>query len=243
MAGQKLRGLVGQGMDGRRRAGGLPSEVIAPVVLTGGSGSVVAPKKCIALIHAWGAGGSGANIDFGAGGGGGGAAVFKRVRLVAGQSLAYVIGVGGSGVSTGDGIAGSDTTLALPSGLVLRAGGGKGGTGIGEGAGGMPTNGDINRLGGAGGGIVGTAGQTPLGGGAGGGGASSFFGGGAGAAGFSDIDPSFIGGGGSAASGAGSGTTAGASPGGGSGATYTAGIGVTGSGGSGKIVIVLLRIM
>jgi hypothetical protein len=236
--GQKLRGLVGQGMNGRRNRAMQLAAV--PVVATSGSGVVTARRACVALIFAWAPGGSGGSDGSGAGGG---AALFKRVYLPRGAALSYSIGAPGAGVSSSsNGNDGGDTTVTLPSGQVLTAGGGKAGTvadPAAGGLGGVATGGDINRRGGDGGryqsGSLGLSGSPGQGAGAGAGGAAnSNRGGGGGGAGLADLLSDLIGGGGSDASGVSS--AAGSAPGGGSGGGQSA----SGNGGAGKVIIVLI---
>ena len=242
MVRQKLRGFVGQGVDGRKRNDRPPRMVILPVFATSGSGVVFAPTKCVALIAAWGAGGSGANqVLLGtAGGGGGGGFLAKRVRLAKGQSISFSVGLPGLGVPTDtDGNNGGATTVTLPSGVVLTAGGGAKGTSTGGGLGGTSQNGDVNRAGGLGGGVGGNqSGETPAFGGLGGTG-SSGCGGGGGAAGFVDSDQSFIGGAGTSGASSGGFSGPGSIPGGGSGGSTTT-MFTSGQGGQGRVVIVLI---
>ena len=99
MAGQHLRGLVGQGMDGRRR---VSPEILRVVHFTSGSGQI--PIGCAARFQAWlvGAGGGGASsVNAFAGGGGGGGAAYGRGSVLAGQTLVYAVGAGGAGVLPG----------------------------------------------------------------------------------------------------------------------------------------------
>lgn len=149
MANQKLRGLVGQGMDGRRRLTGGRVELLRIIDANFG-GAIAAPTSCVALIFAWGGGGSGAaNGGGGAGRGGPGAALYRRVRLGRGQIISYAVGGGGASVEDAGtpvaGNAGSATIVTLPGGLTLTAGGGQGGTsGSGDGNGGVAIGGEIN---------------------------------------------------------------------------------------------------
>lgn len=233
MAGQKLRGLVGQGMSGRRSVDN-PIDVVGIIDATSGSSTFVAPKKCIAHVFVFGGGASGA-VGGSNGGGGGGAACYQRIRLVRGGEISYSVGVGGIGVSsTSDGVNGGDSIVTLPNSTVLFAGGGKKGTNLG-GAGGIASGGAINRAGGAGGnqGLPGANGD--IGGGVGGG--TVIQGGGGGAAGFSDIALTLVGGAGS--SGSITLSLAGSSPGGGSGAGATGNS--SGSGGGGRVYILAVR--
>lgn len=182
-----LRGFVGQGMDARKTAG--RPTLLAIKDTTSSTDSYTATTGCIALIYAWGAGGSGSLDGSQASGGGGGAAGYKRLRMTAGQVLSWSVGAGAAAPTT-VGIDGGDTTVTLPGGLVLTAGGGKGGAdgAVAGGAGGVASGSwDVARNGGAGGpgGGSATAGGSPTGGGTGGA-ASGNYGGGGGSAGFTD---------------------------------------------------------
>jgi hypothetical protein len=81
--------------------------------------------------------------------------LFKRQKVQKGQAIPYSVGVGGGRMTTGNlaGIAGGDTTVTLPNGTILRAGGGAGGGAVTNtpAAGGVAVNGDLNRAGGRGG--------------------------------------------------------------------------------------------
>lgn len=208
MADRSVRGLVAQSMNGSR---GLvaPKLGALPVNATSGSGSITVRRPCYALIIARGPGGSGGG---GSGptvcsGGGGGAVLYKRVLLRAGQTISYTVGTPGAAptFSSVPGNDGTDSTVTLPDGTVLRAGGGKRGLfgdGVAGGAGGLATGGDINRNGGAGGsaasGTNGEPGSPGQGNGAGAGGAKlSNSGGGGGAAGLTEILSDLVGGNGS----------------------------------------------
>lgn len=194
-AGQPLRGLVGQSMSGRKPKA-FPA-LVRQIDESLGASSFTATKAAVALIYAWGAGGSGARDGSNvASGGGGGGAGYKRIRITPGQVISWSIGVGGAapGSDLTDGSPGTATTVTLPTGVVLTAGGGQGGA-----RGSSPRTGglggvvsgpwDIARTGGKGGdGVTGasTAGESPVNGGTGGP-ASGNYGGGAGAAGFTDV--------------------------------------------------------
>jgi hypothetical protein len=221
MAGQPIRGLTAQSMRGTKR---FRTRLAAPPVnLTTGSGTVTARSKCFAHIFAWGAGASGQGGTGAAGGAGGGGALYKRVPLQAGDVLTYAVGVGGLG-SAGVPNPGTDTTITLPNGATLTAGGA---TGL---QGGQASGGDVNRRGGNGGttGLAGSPGDHGGPGGAAGGGS----GGGGGSAGLDDILPDYVG----AAGGAGGGSFGG-SPGGGSGGNA----GMSATAGNGLLVIVLVQ--
>ena len=148
--GQKLRGFVGQGVGGGKKVDALPSLLAAPMSIASGSGNITAARKCTAVIYAWGGGGSGAD-SVPAGGGGGGGCAYKRVRLVAGQSLVYSVGAGGPATGTAIGSDGGDTTVTLPSGQIMKAQGGRAGTSASGGTGGSCENADLSRVGGTGG--------------------------------------------------------------------------------------------
>lgn len=149
MANQRLRGLVGQRMDGRRRLTGGWVELLRMTDANVG-GAITAPTSCVALIFAWGGGGAGASGGTGSAGcGGPGAALYRRVRLGRGQIISYSVGGGGSSVEDAGtavaGNAGSATIVTLPGRLTLTAGGGQGGTpGSGDGAGGVAIGGELN---------------------------------------------------------------------------------------------------
>lgn len=235
-----LRGLIAQGASGNKSAYSPRTEVLSVLDISSGTASVISDRSCWALIYLFGAGGSGSGGNQG-GGGGGGAALFKRVRLSPKQSLSPSVGAPGAANSSGTGgLPGGDTTLTLPSGILLTAGGGKagmGGTVPPPAPGGIATNGDINRMGGAGGGNGGNGSPAGLGGGAGGLGYSlAGSGGGGGGAGFSDVGPSLGGGNGSP----GAVNLPGGNYGAGSGAWNS---GTAGAGGIGRAVIWLVRLL
>lgn len=102
-------------------------------------------------IFGWGGGGSGgSSAGTAASGGGSGAAGFIRVWLTEGQTITYTVG--------GEGVA---TTVTLPDGRVLTAGGGSaGGAGyVDAGSGGTANGWSINRNGYRGGGYTNTDGN------------------------------------------------------------------------------------
>jgi hypothetical protein len=177
-AGQRLRGFVGQGMDGRRKRPAV--NIVYANSFTSGSGVIAVTERSRAYVWLIGGGGAGRDSTGGnAPGGGGGGALYAEIPVNAGQSLAYSIGAGGSASGAGGG-AGGDTTLIV-NGVLLNAGGGRGGSAT-AGAGGVATGGLRNYRGGAGGapGSAGSAGEN--GGGAGGAGSSTTHGCGGGAA-------------------------------------------------------------
>lgn len=231
------RGMVGripQSMSARK--GGARLQVLSDsgLLAAAATGTITATETCQALIYLRGAGGAGLNSAGAAPGGGGAAALFKRVSLRKGDVLAYSIGAGVLN------LAGGDTTVTLPGGRVLRAGGGQPGAGTVGGAGGIATGGDINRNGGAGGddgagGGDATAGQPGQGLGAGTGGAAATEGGadvaGGGGAGGITEEPLFP----AAANGVAGGNQGAAYGGGGGGRNATTGIG---GDGVGRIILV-----
>jgi hypothetical protein len=239
-----MRGLVrriSSGLSAKRPAANGALELLKLIDANNGSGNFTAVRSCVALIYAFGPGGSGAAIYAqGLGGGGGGAAAFKCVKLSPGQSLGYSVGAPGAAVlpGTGDGKAATATIVRLPGGGTVTAGGGGGGTLTAGGAGGVATGGDLNRAGGSGG-YPATAGGTGQMGGTGGLATSSGSGGG-GAAGFLDQPAMFTGGAGSAGKSDGNSVQSGGFPGGGSGAESTGEMGVA-AGGGGRVLIFVLR--
>jgi len=185
MNGQNLRGLVGQGMDGRR-----PTQSQPPVYAGAftGTGMTPAQSKAVrAYVYVIGAGGSGAGA-FGAeagSAGGGGGATYDEFDLMPGQRLSYSVATGA--INGGLPNAAADTIVTSPSGRSIRAQGGQGRIG------GRGIGGKRNFTGGDGGlkaaaGPVGTPGGGPPGapeggdGSPGGGGQGSYGGGGGGAA-------------------------------------------------------------
>ncbi len=194
---QRLRGWAGQRMDGRRWT--FAGQLLAHYDETSGSNSYTATKQCTVIIRAWGAGGSGGRTStYDASGGGGGASGHKVCRIGGGQTISWTVGIAGTQTPDGQpGIPGGNSTVTLPGGIALTAGGGAGGaptSNTAGGAGGVCAGPwDIARSGGAGGasgsgGTGGTSGGSPIGGGSGGL-AASGDGGGGGAAGFSDKFP------------------------------------------------------
>lgn len=236
----KLRGLVAQNVGGRKSMVGALLQLLGVTLVSasGATGVITAPRNCIALIYLKGPGGSGGANGSGATGAGGGAALFKLVRMTATQALNYALGVVGAGVvATSDGNDATDSTVTLPNGQVLTAGGGKKGLQLFTapgGKGGVATGGDINRNGADGGtGNGGVNGQSAApGGGAGGAGSGGGnLGGGGAQAGFGDIATLLAGGNG--------GQAGGGSPGegGGSGAHS----GNSADGGAPKLFVLLIR--
>src|SRR5258708_13199295 len=117
LMGQKFRGLVGQGMDGRKSYRDASVRLLKTADPALGNASVTATAHCTALVYAWGGGGSGADEAGGsifAGGGGGGAALFKTVRLSRGQVVTWSIGAWGAAAMSGTtGNSGGDTPGSL----------------------------------------------------------------------------------------------------------------------------------
>lgn len=230
---QKLRGLVGQGMDGRKRLTGGLVKPLGVLNATTGTGTFIATHRGAAFIYLFGAGGGGQN---GPNGGGGGAALFKQLRVDRGQTFSYsvgALGLGGPASSEQDGTDGGDTVVVCPDKAILIAGGGKGG-GLVGGMGGKATGGDVNRDGGNGGTGSQSGGDAGIGGGMGGTFGGSGDGGGGGGAGFGEIGLDLAGGAGGNGA-----LSAGANYGGGGGSQR----GVVGgrNGGLGRVLIWLFR--
>lgn len=186
MQGQTLRGLVGQGLRGKRQTVGVMLGGIVDLSSVG-VGSYAVPFDCQATIVLWGAGGSGhSSVGGSSPGGGGGGAVLAHRRLFKGQKIDYQIGVGGVAIASGLGVGspGGDSWARLPDGSVLVGTGGQGGSGSG-GNGGIGYGPSVNSvsIGGKGGASSSNGGSGQDGGGAGGVG-SSGAGGGGGPAGF-----------------------------------------------------------
>lgn len=155
---QGLRGLVGQGMNGKRRSyqGYLYQ-------YTPGSYTFTAPKAGYWTVVLWGAGGPGTTSTPGFGGGA--ALSIKTAFLSVGQAVAITVAASDGGSR--------DSTATFPSGAVMTAGGGAlGGTGTG----GTASGGDVNVDGSAGSGTTGGAAASygEYRGGAGGAGAEKF---------------------------------------------------------------------
>lgn len=234
---QPLRGLVGQSMSGARPRS-LPTLIDYKETTTATSGSYTASVDCWVLLYAWGGGGSGAADTATAAGGGGAGAGYLRYRLGRGRTIAWSVGAGGAGVTGNvDGNDGATTTVTLPNGQVLTAGGGAKGLRLTGGSGGACVGPwTVSRSGGAGG--ASAAGGSPTGGGTGGA-LSGSYGGGGGAAGFSDLNPGLPLGNGSAGNGGGA-SVAGTSPGGGSGGCLNAS--TSGNGGTGRVLAYIVHI-
>ena len=150
------------------------------------TGSYTATRRCAVEIAIVGAGASGNDLNKATGNGAG--ASYKSIILHPGQSFSWVTGVGGAQPSNGNGAAGTDTVVTLPTGLTFRAEGGRqrsvsavASTGVG---------GDINRAGGLGatGATAGNAGENGGDGGISDGATNA---GGGGPGGFNDFAPLF----------------------------------------------------
>lgn len=236
----KLLGLVAQGMNGKKSLAGAQIDLLDFAQPTSGSSSIKAPRRCIALIYAFGAGASGQSVAVAASGSGGAAAGYRFLRLSPLQSISWVVGAPGASATGSLGNNGGDTTITLPGGSVLIAGGGKAGLsapvgGLGGVASGLWTLARNGAPGGAPGVNGGSAGP---GGGSGGAQAGGAWGGGGGSAGFGDSVPLLAGGAGSAGDSAG-GSIAGGNYGGGSGGGTSGD--PSGAGGLGAVFIWLLR--
>ena len=116
--GQKLRGLVGQGMSGRRKR---------PAVLAFNFPAATHTWTCPATglwrFVLWGGGAGGNNTSNW--GGASGAFYLAERLLTKGQTVQLSVGKGGKDPGPGGpGANGEQTTVTLPSGEVLTAGGG-----------------------------------------------------------------------------------------------------------------------
>jgi hypothetical protein len=110
---------------GQRRSGQRQTLAGLPVVSNGGSGTFQANQACRLIAYGYG-GGAGGSV--GGSFGSGGAAFYHVVILKQGQALPWVCGVGGTADNVGSspGADGGDTSITLPSGLVVKAEGGHG---------------------------------------------------------------------------------------------------------------------
>jgi hypothetical protein len=120
MVSQELRGLVGQGMNGRRARRTPETRIYSR-----GSYTFTADEAGWYRFVLWG-GGAGANNGVVAGGSG--ALVIAERLLNIGQIASITVGRGGPNNPTGS-YAGSNSTVTLPGGEVLTAGGAVSGTG------------------------------------------------------------------------------------------------------------------
>lgn len=211
-----MGGYGPRGERPRRRGGGRSEIITFQRIAVAGTEEIVAPEACTLEVFLWGAGASGSTGFNSNRGGGSGAACYRSMRLTPGQRVLYAVGAGGpSNAYAGTfGHDGGDSWVQLPSGMIVRAGGGKG-----SGAGGVAIGGKVN-LNGAASGTSNSSGGT----------APSF----TGYSNFSD----FVGGTGSTA---GTGSVAGGSPGGGSGGSD--GDGPSGAGGVGRLIYALYRVV
>lgn len=116
--GQKLRGFVAQGMDGRRKR-----PAVYAYSYPAGSYTWTCPETGTWRLVLWGAG-AGADQATGTGGASGAFYLAER-SIVKGQTVALVIGAA-SEPGPASGTDGGDTTATLPGGEVLTAGGGRG---------------------------------------------------------------------------------------------------------------------
>lgn len=133
---QPLRGLVGQDMSGRKKA-------LTPIQRSypPGTHTFTVTEPGVYRFVMWGAGGGG-NLTSA---GGSGAFILAERSLAAGQSVAITVG-GNVRTGTTSGANGGNTTVTLPSGLTLTAGGGTAGTaGATGGAAGSPSGYDAAR--------------------------------------------------------------------------------------------------
>ena len=113
---QKLRGLVGQGMDGRRPTKVAYSRTFPPRVT---SYLWAVPQNGIYEIAAWGCG-----SVTSAGTTGTGAFAFRRLALNVGQWLTITVGLNGQLINPAGGSTGvaPNTTISFPDGTNMVAG-------------------------------------------------------------------------------------------------------------------------
>jgi hypothetical protein len=117
-SGQKLRGLSGQGLDGKRRRP--PAFVYTFPV---GSHNWTCPESGLWRFVLWGGGASGNNSSNWGGASGG---FYMGCRqLIKGQTVTLSVGAGGIRPAGGNGWDGSATAITLPSGEMCSAGGGR----------------------------------------------------------------------------------------------------------------------
>lgn len=211
-----MGGYGPRGERPRRRGGGRSEIITIQVVTAPGAGEIVAPRDCFLELFLRGGGASGSVAFNNSRGGGGGGGARHSVRLLKNQLVKYFVGPGGpsNGAEGTIGNNGLDSTVLLPNGSIIVAGGGRG-----DGAGGL-SYGAIENRAGASSGPVNSAGGD--------------------AASFSDVGPIdfFAGGEGGAF-----GLTGfrGASPGGGSGGCPPGGNGTSLQGADGSLVYVLSK--
>lgn len=200
-----------------RRGAGTAEVILIQLVDSAGLGSFTIPETGILDAFLIGGGASG-SVTFNSNRGGGAGATSRIVKPVRkGQSVSYGVGAGGAPQNSGGspGNNGGDTWLQLPSGMIVRAGGGRG---LGPGG---TASGGIENTEGAASGASNSAGAS-----------SVFF-------------PSYgnfsqFAGAAGSAYGAGTGSAAGGAPGAGSGGTD--GSGPSGPGGVGRLIYILSRL-
>lgn len=140
-----IRGLVGQSMGGPSK----PRPSLPDYVSATANTTFTARYTGVALVYAYGSGGSGGQQDGGGGvlPGWGGAAAYGRFRMQRGQVMTLTPGAGGAGVTGGGsglpGLPGGDTIVSAPDGRRMVAGGGSGGNQPGARAG-VATGGEVN---------------------------------------------------------------------------------------------------
>lgn len=166
----RIRGFVGQGMNGQRK---LPPTYVASY--TQGTFTWTAPATGTFRFVLLGAGASGSST--GPWGGGSGAFYQAERSIAKGRTASIVVGVGGAG-NNGAGTDGAATVVTLPGGEVLTAGGGVTVASTAGGTATANTPADIVYAGSAGG-TGAAAGTNGLGGNGGTGGGSTNGGGGA----------------------------------------------------------------
>lgn len=177
---QKLRGMVAQGMDGRKKANRAPS-VVAIYRKTSAASSTQISPSVATWCEVFLIGGGGGSASLPTPGGGGAGAARKRFHCPPNTPLAYTVAAGGGLDANG-----GTSVVTTPWGLSVVAEGGKSPTN-GSG-GGFGRGGDAHRRGGAGGdGVGGSSGEN----GGAGGASSGSNGGGGGSAGFTDYGDLF----------------------------------------------------
>lgn len=210
--GQKLRGFVGQGMNGARRSRTPVFRSYPP-----GSYTLTITVSGWYRFVLWGGGASAQNTD---GSGGGGAFIRAERALAQGQRVTIICGAPTAVPAfSATGIDGNASSVTFPTGEVITAGGGQT---TASRAGGVATASALDTTYSGGAGVTSGAGNAGAGPGGGAGGAAGGFVGGGGAGGSLEHP------GGDGATG-GSTNTAGESPGGGGGGN--AGTGAAGGGG------------
>jgi len=114
--GQKIRGLVGQSMSGRRG-----QKVLLSYSFPAGNHTWVCPRTGLWRFVLWGAGG-GADTSLGQAGGSGALYIAER-RVSKGQVILLGVGGGTNPAFAAAGSGGGNTTATMPSGEVITAGG------------------------------------------------------------------------------------------------------------------------